>query len=59
MSELKKDALTNLAALLQQESDRQAQAANVALEQPKKGENVIGCNGEIVTLGVNRPISKK
>ncbi len=54
-----KDALTDLAQKLQQEAKRQTEASTTNLQQPKKGENVIGADGSVITLGNRRGITRK
>lgn len=53
-----KDALTNLAERLTAEVRRQLQEPDTAVPQPKVGENVLGPNGEVVTLGLN-PLARE
>jgi hypothetical protein len=54
-----KDALTNLADLLIAEVRRQLKESNTAVTQPKTGENVLGPNGEIVTLSLSNLVRQK
>ena len=54
-----KDALTNLAELLIEEVRRQLKESNTAVTQPKVGENVLGPNGEVVTLSLSNLVRQK